>query len=378
MKKSILAMTVMAAAWSMSAAQQTQTEQRLVAEAYDTFNPHFTLGVQAGAAYSLGEGDFGESISPAAQITLGYKFSPLFGARFSVSGWQAKNTYVYPRVKYKWNYVQPSVDFMVDLSALFAGWNPSRAFSSYAFVGVGAPIGFGNDDANNAVFKGKPLYFENRWDGTKVFWAARAGLGAAYNVSSRVSIGLELNAEMISDKFNSKKGKDNGPDWQFNLLAGVKIALGSKAKHVEAVYETVETVTETPAPAPVVEQPATPAPAQTQPATATVKPLDIDVFFTINRSNIRKSETEQLDRLVKYMKEYPQSTVTLTGYADRETGTPAVNMRLSKERAQSVKAYLVERGIEGARIFTDAKGDTVQPFDTAPQNRVTIAITNPK
>ena len=374
MKKVILLMLVSVGMSLTAQAQEQQGERRLVSEAYDEFNPHVFLQLQGGAAYSIGEAKFKNTLSPAAQLTVGYRFSKLFGVRLAVSGWQAKNEYSYPYMKYKWNYVQPNLDFMLDLSTLFAGWKANRLFNAYAFVGAGMPIGFNNDDAVNADHSVKEIGFEKLWDGTKVMWAARGGLGADIPVSKCVSLGLEVNANMLPDDFNSKKGKNDNLDWQINGLASIKIALGKTSKHHDAVYEYIEP---TPAPKPAVKpepepEVEKPAPVQT---VKEAEPMEVNVFFSIGKSEIRESDYSELDRLASYLKEQPETKVQLTGYADKDTGTKQINARLSRERAEAVKSYLVARGIAADRIATDAKGDTEQPFDTAIKNRVTIAVT---
>lgn len=378
MKKTIILLLVLAGATLAVQAQEQQGERRLVSAAYDEFNPHWFLQLQGGAAYSIGEAKFKNSLSPAAQVAVGYRFSKLFSLRLAVSGWQAKNEYSYPYLKYKWNYVQPNLDVMLDLSTLFAGWKADRVFNAYAFVGGGVPIGFNNDDAANAARTVNHIGFEKLWTGTQVFWAARGGVGADVRVSKRVAIGLEVNANMLPDKFNSKKGKSDNFDWQVNGLVGVKIALGKTRKHHDAVYEYIQ-------PQPKPQQPAQEVKPQPQPepkpqpkpevVEKKAEPLSANIFFTIGKSAIRQSEMPELDKLAAYLNENPDAKVRLTGYADRQTGTAQINERISKERAAAVKAYLVGKGIAADRISTDAKGDTVQPFDTATKNRVTIAVT---
>lgn len=78
--------------------------------------------------------------------------------------------------------------------------------------------------------------------------------------------------------------------------------------------------------------------------------------------------------LVKFMKENPTKKVSVCGYADKETGTAAINKKLSQERAKAVAEILKKEGIAEDRITVDYKGDTVQPFGAADQNRVAICI----
>jgi outer membrane protein OmpA-like peptidoglycan-associated protein len=72
------------------------------------------------------------------------------------------------------------------------------------------------------------------------------------------------------------------------------------------------------------------------------------------------------------MKANPDFNVALVGYADKETGSAAGNMKLSENRANVVKARLVKLGVAAERISTAFKGDTVQPFAENNKNRCVI------
>ena len=129
-------------------AQTGNTETRQIKEEGKTvFNPHWFMQVQGGAGYTLGEADFGDLISPAAALNFGYQFTPVWGLRFGVSGWQAKGGWVNPATTYKYNYLQGNVDVMLDLGNLFCGYKADRLFNPYFFVGVGLNGAFNNDEA---------------------------------------------------------------------------------------------------------------------------------------------------------------------------------------------------------------------------------------
>ena len=64
----------------------------------------------------------------------------------------------------------------------------------------------------------------------------------------------------------------------------------------------------------------------------------------------------------------------MCGYADKNTGNARINKKLSKERAEAVAEALKAQGISADRITVDYKGDTVQPFSTMEENRVTVCI----
>lgn len=118
---------------SAASAQATYTDAE---ENTYEFKKHLFLDVQGGAQYTLGEAKFDKLISPNAQLGLGYQFSPVLGVRLQANGWQSKggwNGYkgrdgkeVPYTADYKYNYVAPGIDVMVNLSNLICGWNPNR------------------------------------------------------------------------------------------------------------------------------------------------------------------------------------------------------------------------------------------------------------
>ncbi|MEI3068409.1 MAG: OmpA family protein [Prevotella sp.] len=342
------------------------------------FKKHAFLDLQGGAQYTLGEAKFGDLISPNVQLGLGYQFSPLFGMRLQANGWQSKGGWAGFRANpgetpynatYKFKYVAPGVDFMFNLSNLFCGWNPNRVLNVTAFLGGGANIAWDNDEVNElaTTIKNTSTYnLEYLWDGTKVRPYGRAGIELAFKVSKSVSLMIEGNANVISDKYNSKKA-DN-PDWYFNALAGLRINLGKSATKKEKPVEPE------PAPAPVqkVEEPA-PAPAPV--VEKKVEEIRRDIFFTINSNKISAKENQKILEVIDFLVKYPEAKVVVTGYADKGTGNDRVNDRIAAKRAAAVVWMLEKRyGIPAERITEESKGARVQPFAENDKNRVSIMI----
>ena len=286
------------------------------------FKKHAFLDLQGGAQYTLGEAKFKDLISPNVQLGIGYQFTPVFGMRLQANGWQSKGGWNgYKATKdgtpytadYKFKYVAPGVDFMFNLSNLFCGWNPNRVMNVTAFAGAGANIAWDNDEVNElaGTFKNLDAYnLEYLWDGTKVRPYGRAGLELAFKVSKSVSLMLEGNANITSDKYNSKKA--GNPDWYFNALAGLRINLGKSATKKEKPVE--------PAPAPVqkVEEP---APASAPVVEKKVEEIRRDIFFTINSNKISEEENKKILEVIDFLVKYPEAKVVVTGYADKGTVT---------------------------------------------------------
>ena len=336
------------------------------------FVPHWYIQAHVGMAFDVGEGIFSHLISPGAQLAVGYKFNELFGVRASLSGLWARNRYAYPETTYKWNFLQPAIEGDVNLTTLFAGKDrmAERDFNAYAFLGFGLAYSFNNDDAVDAsksmnVYGLKTRPFEKLWKSPSWYPALRFGFSADYLLTDYFALCAEVNGNMLSDRFNSKKGKGDNVDWHFNFMVGAKFSIGPMRGQLKP---------EQPLPI-VIDQ----RPVQEETAVVEDVPIDkisfnVNIYFLINQSVIRKNQMDKLNGLVKYLNEHPRAFVRLSGYADKETGTPTINMRLSRERSSVVSRFLQDVGISESRIRRFAKGDTVQPFDIPEDNRVCICF----
>jgi OOP family OmpA-OmpF porin len=113
-------------------------------------------------------------------------------------------------------------------------------------------------------------------------------------------------------------------------------------------------------PEPTPEPPkAAPAPAP-RPAPVVSKVGKVTVASTVNfdfdRYAIRPDARGKLDDLVGKLRAVTLEVIIAVGHADR-IGGDAYNMKLSVRRADSVKAYLVSKGIGASRIYTEGKGE---------------------
>lgn len=85
-----------------------------------------------------------------------------------------------------------------------------------------------------------------------------------------------------------------------------------------------------------------------------------NLHFETAKSEIQPKSFKTLDKLVEYMKRKPTFKIRIEGHTDNQ-GTDASNLALSESRAQSVRTYLVTKGIAESRIVTKGKGAT-QPI----------------
>ena len=122
-------------------------------------------------------------------------------------------------------------------------------------------------------------------------------------------------------------------------------------------------VCEPPAPKPAVTPPPPPPP---KPAPAPAKPapkpvaekvtLAADVLFDFDKSVLKPEGKNKLDDLASKVKAINLEVVIAIGHTD-SIGSDAYNQKLSVRRAESVKAYMVSKGVEPNRIYTEGKGE---------------------
>jgi OOP family OmpA-OmpF porin len=114
-----------------------------------------------------------------------------------------------------------------------------------------------------------------------------------------------------------------------------------------------------PAPAPRVAPPPPPPAPAPKPAPKPVAEkvtLAADVLFDFDKAVIKPEGKSKLDDLANKVKAINLEVVIAIGHTD-SIGSDAYNQKLSVRRAESVKAYLVSKGIEPNRIYTEGKGE---------------------
>jgi OmpA-OmpF porin, OOP family len=138
----------------------------------------------------------------------------------------------------------------------------------------------------------------------------------------------------------------------------------------------------TPAPAPAEAAPAAAAPAAPAAgagAAASKVTYAADAFFASNNAVVKAAGKAKLDDLVSKVKGINLEVIVAVGHTD-SNGKDATNQALSVRRAEAVKAYLVSKGIEKNRVYTEGKGSKQPVADNktkegrAKNNRVEIEV----
>ena len=110
------------------------------------------------------------------------------------------------------------------------------------------------------------------------------------------------------------------------------------------------------APAPAPAAAPAPAPAPKPKPVAEKITFAADVLFDFDKATLKPAGKGKLDELAGKVKDINLEVVIAIGHTD-SIGTDAYNQKLSVRRAESVKAYLVSKGIEPNRVYTEGKGE---------------------
>ena len=111
-----------------------------------------------------------------------------------------------------------------------------------------------------------------------------------------------------------------------------------------------------PAPAPAAAPVAPPAPAPVAAPVSEKVTFAADAFFAFDKSVLKPEGKAKLDDLVSKMGGMNLEVIIAVGHTD-SVGTDTYNQKLSVRRSEAVKAYLVSKGIEKNRVYTEGKGE---------------------
>ena len=319
----------------------------------------------------------GEWLGYNAGLGIGTWWNPYFGTRLMIEWNWLRNPYVgmvndeYPLA----HNLNPHIDFLFDMSNFWAPYNADRVFHFVPFVGLGY-LG------TQRVFQEQAntdMYLED-WNFIHSF-GVNAGINLDFNFTRNFALSITPSVA-IGNVFENTTidGTYEPNEFIAKLTAGLTFGLNNK------VFEAVEPMdydllnslqseinslrsqnaelSKRPVRCPE-------CPDQVVAPAATPAPQGV-VYFRIDSSKIDKNQFINIYQVAEFVKS-TNTPITVTGYADVETGNPDYNMSLSEKRARNVADVLIEEyGVPSDLITIDYKGDTVQPFETNAWNRVVI------
>ena len=310
-------------------------------------------------------------------LAIGRWSTPAFGMRLSLQGGK---TFDYARPAGLWaaatttnGYLRHDVtygfaqyDFLFDLVNYFAPYKENRFFHIIPFLGVG--LGYKHEvEAINV--KDKSHRFSPLAD---------AGLQLKLRLARFVDFNLEGKVTASDLRLPSQEDHvKSGTDFIAQAGASLTFHLGRKAfeaitpndealiadlnGQINALRAENAELAKRPVRCPDVEIPV-----------ADSKVIGNVIYFRLNSAVVDKNQMINVYNIAEYAKSNTE-TITLVGYADRQTGNPNYNMALSKRRAEAVADILVKKyGISRDRLKIDWKGDTVQPYAENVWNRIVL------
>jgi outer membrane protein OmpA-like peptidoglycan-associated protein len=348
-----------AVALLMAGAAQAQT---------NTWTSYSFIEAQGGVQLTSTNAPMDKLITPTAALSFGHYFTPVVGARLHVNAWQSKSGLASTEQYYKWKYVTPDLDLLVNLTNLF-GKGSDHALNVILLGGVGLNYAWDNDELKDLNLPANTMPLA--WDKNRLGHNLRAGLRLETNQTKPFGVSLEVNANSLDDRFNSKT--NDAADWMFTAMLGLHFRFGHKKAAPRYVTKTIEVIDTF-----EVDEPITIKVKEKQPKTKTeTKHMKMNeaIFFKIRESdaNAASGIDEAIKKVAELMKCSDDAMFTVTGYADKGTGTAKQNKKYAKQRADDVAKKLVEQyGLDAKRLKTDSKGDTVQPFEENDKNRCVI------
>jgi len=344
--------------------------------------PHGFIQLQGGVGTTLTDVECLKLLSPTASIGAGAWFGPSVGARLHVNAWESKGGFktAGDPLKYKYNYVNTNADLMLNVLNLFSQ-KKYHKFNVILIGGIGLNYAWKNDEFHQLLNTYTPTVdISNAWgEGTSrkhlLSHNIRAGLLFDFNIAKHWGVGIEVDANSLDDRFNSKF--TDSDDWMITAQLGITYKFGFKAPH-EKKQEPVKPV-QVVQPTPVVPTQAVrtvepvkaPEPVRApEPAKVVEEPYKDVLFYAIRDSEIDPESI--ISAAAAWCKKYPNKTITVSGYADKGTGNAKLNMMYSQQRTNKVVDMLKKKGVPASQIKSASYGDTVQPYPENDKNRCVI------
>ena len=357
------------------------TEKYSVATNSFWSNWFIQAGAQYSAVYSAQEHGFGFTknplksfrSNPQASIALGKWFTPGLGLRVKASGIWGK------AAEHSYKYWNAQGQALFNLSNMICGYNPDRIYNLVPFIGGG----IGRNCSDNVYAMGLSVGILNQ-----------------FYLSKKVAVNLELGWNRMENDLVCPGSQVNEGkrfwDSHANILyaeVGLTYNLGKATWNKTPDVDAIKALSQSQIDAlnaqladekaeidrlknMLANQKPAPAPAVTKSIKEFIT-TPVSVFFNISKTDVANpKDLVNVKALAKYAKEN-NSNILVTGYADNSTDTPAINQKLSENRANQVVEELVKMGVSRDKISTAAKGGVKELGVESPvsfDRRATVQI----
>ena len=377
MKSKLVILSLLLAGAAVTA--NAQTKEKFTSERFKD-NIFISVGGGAQVCVNPDNSDYGlgKAITPLIHVSLGKWVNPTWGFRGQVAGlWSTLNSKhlngvetitgnqtTWYKIKNK-KYFTLRADALYNLSNSICGYNPDRLFTLSVFAGPGLTFAktYGDQDKLNALINGS------------------VGLMGQFNVNDYWDINIEARGEVSPSIFG--KYSNAYTDGAVSLTAGVTYTFGGKkfiscnGVDQDAINDEVNRyrsqLEKTKADLDAAKRALVNVKPEVREVVKTVQvPGPRAVFFKIGKATIDDYGLVNLKLAAKVMKENPNKKYKIAGYADKATGSVALNKKLADKRAQAVYDALVKEGVNKDQLEVIGYGGTDNMFGKNFLNRVVI------
>ncbi len=197
----------------------------------------------------------------------------------------------------------------------------------------------------------------------------KVGIGLEYKLTEALAVRGEAERYRINDAVHNRGDVDF-----YSVSLVYKLGRPASAAAAPIVYTPTTTVEPAPAPVVVAEAPAPkPVPVSEKMTFAA------EALFDFDKSLVKSDGKAALDDLLVKLQGMNTEVMITVGHTDSK-GSDAYNQKLSIRRAEAVKAYLITKGIDASRVYTEGKGETQPIADNATEEgraknrRVTVEV----
>lgn len=376
----LLAATLIA----VTASAQEQDHGKRVVEGSFWDNWELSAGMGAGmhTERGTGNGAFGQKLGFEGNFSIVKWVSPVVGLRAQLQGGRLSN-YDLELGRERWPYLFAHGDVLINFSNLVGGYREDRAYYLIPFAGAGSIW---------ANFTDKSQAKTGR--GTLQDFALTAGLLHKFRLSPAVDFHIEMKSWLTNTSVLPIELKERST-WGLSATAGFAYRFGRRGwDRVEDIAYTAEDLAVYRQAADksaealkaaeeenarlkraLQEERDRAARAEAAAADAAAQPRIAEkeastlILFSIGSTSLTKQEQLRLEQVAEMIKRGPQENrYKLEGYADKQTGTKALNERLAAERAREVYDFLVKQGVNPDVLSYEGMGEE-NPFPRQETNR---------
>jgi len=314
-----------------------------------------------------GEADFKNRLNTNPHFAFGKWINPYFGMRAYFTGgvlhgFEGKNATFMQHNRF----MAGHIDFMYDVTNHWGVYNEKRIFRFIPWIGLGYAQRFPNQGRARSETP-----------------TLNAGILTAFRLNDRLDFNIEIQGAMLNEHFNRVERRAE-LDALGQLSAGLTVKLGKTTfeviepmdhglvnklnSNINSLRAENEQLRKRPASCPDCPEIQPPV----RPEHVASPAADAVVCFRLNSATVDKNQLIHIHRIAQVAKENGYK-ITVTGYADQQTGTPEYNKTLSEKRAKAVANILTKiYNISSNQIITKWDGSNTQPFGTNSWNRVVI------